>query len=70
MPKKPQPKALKKYWAEKNKSKTGLNHKPAQVLMQKCSYHKRWYNGVAGACPKCMAKTMKDEKIRIRKQGY
>ena len=61
MPKKPQPKALKKYWAEKNKSKTGLNQ---------CSYHKTWHNGVAGACPKCMAKTMKDENIRIRKQGY
>jgi|TARA_B110000495_G_C22609402_1_gene363843 hypothetical protein len=55
----PQPKALKKYWAEKNKLM-------GNQMINQCSYHKTWYNGVPGACPKCMAKTMKDEKKRIR----
>jgi hypothetical protein len=33
--------------------------------MNQCSHHKTWHDGVAGACPECMSKTMKDEKERI-----
>jgi len=38
--------------------------------MNKCSYHKIYHNGVAGACPICMEKTIKEEKERIEEFGF